>query len=69
MEPFLAYAIKNLDEYQSKVAAGEGVDWRIKEALMFSIATIREHIWKSKDLNGQMEQMLIKYILPELNSE
>ena len=41
---FLEFALKNMVEYDQKIAAGEPVDWRIKEALMFAIGTIRDNI-------------------------
>ena len=35
---------------------------------MYAIGTIRDQIWKQKDLKSQMEGMLLRYILPELGS-
>ena len=47
---------------------GEDVDWRVKEALMYAIGTLKDKIWKQEKLKGAMEDMLIRYILPELGS-
>ena len=65
---FLEFALKNMVEYDEKIAAGESVDWRIKEALMFAIGTIRDNITGQKDLKGQMEGNLVRFVLPELKS-
>lgn len=66
LHKFLEFVVKNLNEYNEQVKANPNTDWRIKEALMCSIGTLREQIRKQKDLKGQMEQMLIMYIMPEL---
>jgi len=36
--------VKNLHEYNSKINTSEGADWRIKEALLFSITCIKDEI-------------------------
>lgn len=69
LHAFLAYAVSNLDQYNAKIQTGEGADWRIKEALMYAIGTIRDEIASQKELKAQMEQMLQTYVLPELTSE
>ena len=69
LHKFLKFAIDNLDQYNVNIQSSQGVDWRIKEALMYSIGTLKDEIDTQKDLKGQMEQMLMTYILPELNSE
>ena len=52
LSQFLGFAVKNLNEYNAKIANNEVIDWRIKEALMFAIGTIRESIWKVKEIKG-----------------
>ena len=69
LQKFLEFTVKNLNEYNDKIAKGEGADWRIKEALMFSICVLREEIMGQKELSKQMEQMLITFVKPELLSE
>jgi len=69
LQPFLQYAVKNLNEYNSQFSMGNKPDWRIKEALMYSIGSIRDEILDQKELkNEQLEQMLATFILPELQS-
>jgi len=51
------------------VANNQGADWRIKEALIFAIGTLRDEISDQKDLKAEMENMLKTYVLPELSSE
>ena len=65
----MSFAVKNLNEYRDKIAAGEGVDFRIKEALMFAITCIIDEINSQKDLKANMEQMLQHYVLPELSND
>ena len=69
LHKFLEYTVSNLDQYNQKISSGEGADWRIKEALMYAIACLRDEIGGQKELKSQMEQMLITYVLPELGSE
>jgi len=61
----LQYCVQNLTQYQTNVQQGIDADWRIKEAIMFAIGTIRDEIVSQKDLKVQMEQMLLIHILPE----
>lgn len=68
LHKFLEFVVKNLNEYNGKVQSGEGADWRIKEALLFSISTLKEEIMSQKDLRQNIEQMLMTYVLPELTS-
>mmetsp|Transcript_29520 Transcript_29520/g.44887 ORF Transcript_29520/g.44887 Transcript_29520/m.44887 type:complete len:666 (+) Transcript_29520:641-2638(+) len=69
LQQFLEFAVKNLNEYNEKVTSGQGADWRIKEALLFSICVLRDEIMMQKPLKEQMEQMLLTYVQPELLSE
>ena len=41
---FLQFALDNLNTYATNLQAGTPTDWRIKEALMFAIGTIRDEI-------------------------
>jgi len=68
LHQFLKYTVENLETYDQKVVSQEGADFRIKEALMYAIGTLREEIMGDKELKGQMENMLKKYIAPELKS-
>ena len=52
LHPFLAFAVKNLEEYNGKIASGEGADFRIKEAIMYAIGTLKDEIWGEKDLKS-----------------
>jgi hypothetical protein len=65
LHDFLQYCVQNLTQYQNNVQQGIDADWRIKEAIMFAIGTIRDEIVSQKDLKVQMEQMLFIHILPE----
>ena len=44
LHQFLEFTVKNLNEYAEKINSGQGADWRIKEALMFAILTLRDEI-------------------------
>lgn len=55
LHKFLGFAIQNLEQYNLKIQSEEGADWRIKEALMFSIGTLKDEIDSQKDLKKQME--------------
>ena len=52
---FLQYAVSNLTTYQNMISSGTTTDWRIKEAIIFAIGTIRDEIVSQKDLKAQME--------------
>jgi importin-7 len=52
LHPFLAFAVKNLTEYNSKITSGEGADFRIKEAILYAIGTLKDEIWGEKDLKS-----------------
>lgn len=66
---FLQFAVQNLTQYADAIQKPEGADWRIKEALMYSIGVLCDEIEHQKELKGQMEQMLTQFVLPELKSE
>ena len=36
---------------------------------MLSLATLKDYIWKDKDLMSNMESLLAEHVLPELYSE
>ena len=36
---------------------------------MYAIGILKDEIYTQKDLKAQMEQMLVTFVLPELNSE
>jgi hypothetical protein len=55
LHKFLAFTVKNLNEYQEKIQSGQGADFRIKEALMFAISCIIDEINSQKDLKANME--------------
>lgn len=59
--------MQNLDEYRAKVEAGEEVDWRIKEAFLQAFGAVREQVDEFEELKAQMELMLMRYVLPELD--
>ena len=71
LEKFLHYTVENINTFEAMKAQNGGlnnIDWRIKEALMFCIAALSDLIADDKNLKGQMEEMLMKFILPELAS-
>jgi len=49
--PFLTYATSNMVEYQQMIASGANPDWRIKEALLLAVGSLRETIDQQKKLN------------------
>ena len=65
---YIQWAVKNLREYDEMVAAGQNPDWRIKEALMYTIGTLRDEIMNQKTMKNEMEQMLVTFVLPELKN-
>ena len=52
LHKFLEFSVKNLNEYAAKISSGEGADFRIKEAIMYAIGTIKDEIWSQKDLKN-----------------
>lgn len=55
---FLQFCAITLQHYSAAVSAGQNVDWRIKEAVLFAIGSIMEEIQPYKDLRGTVEPML-----------
>ena len=66
---FFQFLVGQLDHCLVQAETSQLVDWRGKEALMYSLSTINLHVLRSDDLSSQMEAILLKYILPELASE
>lgn len=66
--PFLAFASNNMQQYADGLAAGGNPDWRIKEALLFSIGSLNEVIDLYDDLKANIEPMLKAHVLPDLQS-
>lgn len=66
LHKFLEFVIKNLDQYHEQLAAGQQVDWRIKEGLLFAVGSLRDEIEREKDLKGQLERIMQTYVLAEL---
>ena len=60
---FVTYVGQMLVDFNTKLSAGQQVDWRMKEALIFAIGTIKDEIQDAKDIESQMENMLQTYIL------
>lgn len=67
LHSFLEFVVNHLNEYKQKIGAGEPVDWRIKEALIFAIGTIKDELENAKEIYAQMEQMLENHIMGELS--
>jgi hypothetical protein len=55
---FLQFCAITLQQYTAAVSAGQNVEWRIKEAVLFAIGSIMEEIQPYKDLRGTVEPML-----------
>lgn len=68
MHAFIEFVVQHLNEYKERVNTNQQVDWRIKEALIFAIGTIKDELEKDKEVNGQMEAMLLNHVLPELSN-
>ena len=49
---YIQWAFQNLKEYDEKAAAGQNPDWRIKEALMYTIGTLRDEIMDQKTMKA-----------------
>jgi hypothetical protein len=49
---FLEFTVKNLNTYNEKIQTPEGADWRIKEALLWSISSIKDEICSDKNLKS-----------------
>lgn len=66
--PFLSFASSNMQQYADACAAGGNPDWRIKEALLFSIGNLNEVIHLYDDLSANIEPMLKAHVLADLSS-
>ena len=66
--PFLSFASSNMQQYADAYAAGGNPDWRIKEALLFSIGNLNEVIHLYDDLSANIEPMLKAHVLADLSS-
>ena len=66
--PFLSFASNNMQQYADAVASGANPDWRIKEALLFSIGSLNEVISLYPDLVANIEPMLKAHVLPDFSS-
>ena len=51
---FLQFCVNNLNQYTQQ----ENPDWRIKEAILYSIGSLRDLIDRHKDLKRSIEGML-----------
>lgn len=80
LQKFMESAVKFFVEYEAKSAQSQPVDWRIKESLMYAIATIQDYRAAPRDgneliengiqnkaIDPETEEMLQMYILPELD--
>ena len=63
--PFLDFASNNMQQYADGLAAGGNPDWRVKEALLYSIGHLSETINRFKDLAKNNEPMLERHVLPD----
>ena len=50
LQNFVQFVIKHLVEYDEKVATGQSMDWRIKEALLLILCSIRDNIVGAKEI-------------------
>lgn len=64
LHSFLQYCATNLNQYKEQ----PNPDWRIKEAILYAIGSLREKIDDYKELKQLMEPMMIQHVLPELKS-
>ena len=66
--PFLNFASNNMQQYADEVAAGANPDWRVKEALLFSVGSLQGTIEKHADLAASIEPMLKAHVFPDFTS-
>lgn len=64
LHQFLQYCVNNLNEYNNQ----QSPDWRIKEAILYSIGSLRDQVNNFRDLRRLMEPMMTSHVLPELKS-
>lgn len=66
--PFLGFASNNMQQYAEALAAGSNPDWRVKEALLYSVGSLNETLALYKDLEKNIEPMLQTHVLPDFQS-
>jgi hypothetical protein len=66
--PFLGFVGNNMQQFADGVASGANPDWRIKEALLFSVGSLNETICLYPDLSKNIEPMLRTHVLPDFAS-
>jgi len=66
--PFLNYVSENLAQYATQVASGATPDWRVKEALLYAVGSLKDQVECQPELSSQMEPMLTNHVLAELKS-
>ncbi len=66
--PFLNFASTNMQQYADALAAGSNPDWRVKEALLYSIGSLSDDIGLYKDLANNIEPMLKAHVMPDFGS-
>ena len=62
LNKFLEFCLSNLNQYQQQPEP----DWRIKEAILFSIGSLVDQIRPQRDLN--LEAMMSTHVMPELQN-
>ena len=63
--PFLGFVSNNMQQYANELAAGGNPDWRVKEALLYSVGSLNETIRGFSDLAKNIEPMLKTHVLPD----
>ena len=66
--PFLGFASNNMQQYADAISAGGNPDWRVKEALLYSIGSLNETLALYKDLAKNIEPMLQAHVLSDFSS-
>ena len=66
--PFLNFASTNMQQYADGLAAGGSPDWRVKEALLFTVGSLNDVIRNYDDLANSIEPMLKAHVFPDLTS-
>ena len=66
LHAFVTYVVNMLTEYQQKIQSGQGADWRVKEALIYAIGSLKDEIQDTQDIYSQIEMMLKTHVMPEL---
>ena len=68
LRKFFRFTVRNLKEYAEKYHASDAADWRIKESLMHGLAVLNHQVLTDEACSKEMEEVLVRYILPELSS-